>query len=121
MKKFLKYSIPILWATFLIFLFSYGIYHFFSTQGVDGQELINKSTSPDGKYTVSAYLNNGGATTAWAVLCSVENNETGRERNIYWNYNCSEAEIIWIDNDTVTINDIELDLPYDTYDFRYDE
>ena len=63
---------------------------FFDIQRIEGQELINEVVSPDGKYTVSAYLNNGGATTDYTVLCSVRNNETEKEKNIYWNYHCTE-------------------------------
>lgn len=99
----------------------YGLnYVFFDIRSIDGQEEIEKVVSPNGKYTVVAYLNNGGATVDFAVLCSVVNNETGKERNIYWNYQCTEADIRWIGNETVVINEIELDVLEDTYDFRKD-
>lgn len=108
MKKFLKVIIPI------ILIITVGVYAvhwaFFDIQRIDGQELINEVVSPDGKYTVSAYLNNGGATTDYAVLCSVRNNETEKEKNIYWNYQCTEAVIEWNNEDTVTINGIELNV-----------
>ena len=118
MKKFLKVII-------LIFIFIViGVYTinwaFFDIQRIDGQELLNEVVSPDGKYTVSAYLNNGGATTDYAVLCSVRNNKTEKEKNIYWNYHCTEAEIEWNDEDTVIINGIELNVTKDTYDYRND-
>ena len=118
MKKFLKVII-------LVFIFIViGVYTvnwaFFDIQRIDGQELLNEVVSPDGKYTVSAYLNNGGATTDYAVLCSVRNNKTEKEKNIYWNYHCTEAEIEWNDEDTVIINGIELNVTKDTYDYRND-
>lgn len=97
----------------------YGIHWaFFDIQRIDGQEVITVSESPDSSYTVTAYLNNGGATTGYAVLCSVKNNESGKERNIYWKYHCSSAEIHWINEKTVSINGIELDVTKDAYDYR---
>ena len=116
MKKLLKIIIPIL---LVILIGAYAVHWaFFDIQRIDGQELLKEATSPDGKYTVSAYLNNGGATTDYAVLCSVRNNKTEKEKNIYWNYHCSEAEIKWTDDDTVIINGVELDVTKDTYDYR---
>ena len=64
----------------ILSLISYGIYWaFFDIQRLDGQEVITISNSPDSSYTVTAYLNNGGATTDYAVLCAVKNNKTGKE------------------------------------------
>ena len=83
-----------------------------------GDEPIKAIPSPDNKYTVTAYLNNGGATTAYAVLCTVKHNATGIKRNIYWQNRCDDAEIEWVDNETVIINGIELDIKEDTYDYR---
>ena len=116
MKKVLK-------AIILIFLVvivgAYSIHWaFFDIQRIDGQELIKEVVSPDGKYTISAYLNNGGATTDYAVLCSVKNNENEKKKNIYWNYHCTEAKIEWNDEDTVTINGVELNIDKDIYDYR---
>lgn len=105
----------------IIALISYGIYWaFFDIQRIDGQEIITISDSPDASYTVTAYLNNGGATTDYAVLCAVKNNKTGKERNIYWNYHCQTADIQWLDDETVSINGIELNVTKDLYDYRRD-
>lgn len=116
LKKVLK-------AIILIFLVvivgAYAIHWaFFDIQRIDGQELINEVVSPDGKYTISAYLNNGGATTDYAVLCLVKNNENEKKKNIYWNHHCTEAKIEWNDKDTVTINGVELNIDKDIYDYR---
>ncbi len=91
---------------------------FFTIWGVRGQQPIKIVSSPDGRYTVTAYLNNGGATTAYAVLGTVTDNKTGIERNIYWQYRCHVAYIDWVDNTTVIINGVELDVKKDTYDYR---
>ena len=120
MKKWLVPVIMIASILLIIFsLISYGIYWaFFDIQRLDRQEVITISDSPDSSYTVTAYLNNGGATTDYAVLCAVKNNKTGKERNIYWNYHCSTADIEWLDDKTVSINGIELDVTKDLYDYR---
>ena len=103
----------------ILLLLSYGIYlTFFDIQRIDGQEVIAVSDSPDSAYTVTAYLNNGGATTDYAVLCTVRNNKTKKERNIYWNHRCSTANIEWTDNKTASINGIESDVTKDLYDYR---
>ena len=100
-------------------MLAYGVYlAFFDIQRINGQEVLTVSQSPDSTYTVTAYLNNGGATTDFAVLCSVKNHKSGRERNIYWNYHCSTADIQWLSDTTVSINGIELDVTKDTYDYR---
>lgn len=118
MKKFLKVIIPVL----LVIIVGTCVIHwaFYDIQRIEGQELLSESVSPDGKYTISTYLNNSGATTAYAVLCSVRNNQTDKEKNIYWNHHCIEAKIEWNDEDTVTINGIELNVNEDTYDYRND-
>ena len=92
--------------------------NFFTIWFIKGDETIKAVPSPDNKYTVTAYLNNGGATTAYAVLCTVKHNSTGIKRNIYWQNRCDDAEIEWVDNETVIINGIELDVKEDTYDYR---
>ena len=116
-KTLLTVAIVIL---FVASLLGYGIYWiFFDIQHIEGQKVIRETTSPDGTYTITAYLNNGGATTDYAVLCSVKTNRTGREKNIYWQYHCSTAFIFWIDEDTVQINGVELNVKNDIYDYRW--
>ena len=106
---------------FIVALVGYGIYWaFYDIQRLEGQEVLQEVSSPNNTYTITAYLHNGGATTDYAVLCSVKNNHTGKEKNIYWQYHCAEATIIWIDEDTVQINGVELDVTKDTYDYRHD-
>ena len=118
MKKAVKIIIPVL---IFVLLCAYVVnWAFFDIQRLNGQDLIKEVSSADGRYTVTAYLNNGGATTDYAVLCSVKNNETNKEKNIYWNYHCTKADINWISEDTVIINGIELNVNKDTYDYRND-
>ncbi len=88
-------------------------------QKIRGQELINNSTSPNNEYIIKAYKNSGGATVDWAVLCTLTDTKTKKTKNIYWKYKTDCAVIEWVDNDTVIINNVTLDLPDDTYDWRY--
>lgn len=119
MKKIKKKHKVIIILLLLIFLTVYGMHwSFFDIQRLEGQEFLCESSSPDGRYTVTAYLNNGGATTDYAVLCTATDNETGRDRNIYWNYKCETAEVEWIDEDTARINGVDLDVMKDKYDWR---
>ena len=98
---------------------AYGVYWaFFDIQRINGQEYITESTSPDGTYTVSAYLNNGGATTSYSVLATLKNNLNNKTKNIYWQYRCDKADIQWVSNDTIKINGIELQVEDEIYDYR---
>ncbi|MDO4189994.1 MAG: DUF5412 family protein, partial [Lachnospiraceae bacterium] len=73
--------------------------------------------SPTGKYTITAYLDNGGATVDFSVLCVLDNGKN--TKNIYSNYHCDTAKIKWLDDDTVIINGIRLEnVESDVYDWR---
>ena len=98
---------------------AYGVYWaFFDLQRIVGQEVLQEITSPSGDDTIVVYLNNDGATTSYAILCTVKDNQTGRERNIYWQDHRDEANVQWVDDDTVIINGVELDVWEESYDFR---
>ena len=117
-KKALIIGIVVLLA---ISLLGYGIYWaFYDIQRIEGQEVLKAVASPNDTYTVTAYLNGGGATTDFAVLCRVKTNSTGKVKNIYWQNHCSDADITWLDEETVQINGVELNVKKDTYDYRHD-
>ena len=80
------------------------------------EELLGETVSSDGKYKVEAYLINGGATVDWSVKCYLREGEIKKE--IYRDYNINEANMIWIDNNTISINNHNIDLPNGKYDFR---
>nr|WP_170114350.1 DUF5412 domain-containing protein [Streptohalobacillus salinus] len=104
----------------LLSLLGYGIYRaFFDMSSLPTGEFLTEETSPDGNYTLKAYLANGGATTAYAIRGElVFNTSKGQTKNIYWNYRESTAEIEWKDNYTVMINGHTLNVPSEKYDFR---
>ena len=115
-KKYIKICIII---AIVVIGIVYGIkWSFSDIQRINGQEYITESTSPDGKYTVTAYLNNGGATTDYAVLATLKNNKNGKTKNIYWQYHCEEAYIEWLSDDIIKINEVELNVKNEIYDYR---
>jgi hypothetical protein len=92
---------------------------FFSMSNLPDGEFLTESQSPNGQYTVKAYVSMSGATVADAVRGEVVyHQKKNRKKNIYWGYRESTADIVWIDDHTVSINGIELDVRKDIYDFR---
>ena len=120
MKKKTKVIIGIVLLFVVVICFlGYGIHWaFFDIQRLSGQEVIAVSDSPDRQYTVTAYKNNGGATTGYAVLATVVDHNNQESRNFYWQDNCEEASIVWIDETTVEINGVALNVWKDSYDYR---
>lgn len=110
-------SIPI---TLMLVLLGIFLYTFLvSMESLPKGEFLGEESSPDGKFTLKAYVTNGGATTSYAVRGElVLNEKNGKTKNIYWNYREGEAEISWVDNDTVIINNHTLNVPNEKYDFR---
>lgn len=97
----------------------YGFYWaFFDIQRYKGQEELLVSNSPTMAYTLTAYKNNGGGNSGYAILCTVKDNATGETWNIYWDGDATEAKIQWLNGTTVIINGQELDITKDTYDYR---
>ena len=92
---------------------------FFSMANLPEGELLTESESPNGEYTVRAYVSMSGATVADAVRGEVVyHQKKDKKKNIYWNYRESTAEIDWIDEHTISINGVKLDVRKDVYDFR---
>lgn len=80
--------------------------------------LIKSSVSPNGTYVVNAYLCDGGATVDQAIRAEAVHVETGKSRNIYWQYHAYDAQIEWLDDNVVTVNGITLNVMHDMYDYR---
>jgi hypothetical protein len=104
----------------------WGVYYYFSYSmaSLPQGEFVCESTSPQGTYTVKLYETNP-TLSVGGTRGEVVNNKTGKKRKIYWEYNRNlfEAgiagdEIIWIDDDTVIINNRRLNLPNEIYDWR---
>jgi hypothetical protein len=92
---------------------------FFSMSSLPDGEFLTEAKSPTGEYTVKAYVSMSGATVADAVRGEVVyHQKKDKKKNIYWGYRQSTADIVWIDDYTVSIKGIELDVRKDIYDFR---
>ena len=74
------------------------------------EDLLDTSVSPNGTHTVQSYRVSAGATVDFSVKCYlIDNNQ----------YHQSKAEIKWLDEDIVKINDVALDLSKgETFDWR---
>ena len=82
---------------------------FFSMSKLPDGEFLTESQSPNGEYTVRAYVSKNGATVADAVRGEVVyHQKRDRKKNIYWGYRESTAEIVWIDEHTVSINGVDV-------------
>jgi len=122
--KSIKVKLIILLIGIVIFFFSltgYIVYWtFFDINRIPKQLMIEEKTSPNGTYTVKAYLSDMGATTSYSIVAElIFNKENRKAKNIYFKNKQNSVEINWIDNDTVEINGIELDVPYEVYDYRW--
>ncbi|QUW20313.1 DUF5412 domain-containing protein [Sporosarcina sp. Marseille-Q4063] len=105
-------------AGIIIILFLVINHFFFSMSKLPAGEFLTESQSPNGEYTVKAYVSMSGATVADAVRAEVVFQNNNKKKNIYWGYRQSTAEINWIDDHIVSINGVELDVRKDVYDFR---
>ncbi|WP_298469826.1 DUF5412 domain-containing protein [uncultured Psychrobacillus sp.] len=104
----------------IVGLVGYGVYWaFFDMNRLPTGEYLTEETSPNGKYTLKAYVTNGGATTSYSVRGElVFNDKDNKTKNIYWNYREESANISWTDNNTVIINGHTLDVTREKFDFR---
>jgi len=121
-KKFYRNLLKGLLIVGLVFVsvVGYGVYWaFFDMNRLPTGEYVTEKTSPNGKYTLKAYVTSGGATTSYSVRGELVFNEKDKKtKNIYWNYREDTAKISWTDNNTVIINGHTLDVPSDKFDFR---
>ncbi|MFD1929711.1 DUF5412 domain-containing protein [Sporosarcina siberiensis] len=101
-------------------LLGYGVYWaFFDMNRLPTGEYLTEESSPDGKYTLKAYVANGGATTSYTIRGELNFNQKNKKpKNVYWNNKEDGADIKWLDNETVIINGHSLDVPKDKFDFR---
>lgn len=101
-------------------LLGYGVYWaFFDVNRLPRGEYLTEESSPDGNYTLKAYVVNGGATTSYTIRGElIFNQKNKKAKNIYWNHKEDGAVIKRLDNDTVIINGHSLDVHKDKFDFR---
>lgn len=78
-------------------------------------DFINELNSPNSEYSLRAYRYSGGATVDWSLRIEVVNNLTHKKYNIYWKYHEKDADMVWLDDENVRINGIQLNIHKDYY------
>jgi len=95
-------------------------YFFCSMKHLPEGEYLKSSVSPEGTYKIKAYVSCTSLSSD-AVRCEVQNTDTGKTKNVYWEYRKSDADISWVDDETVIINGRMLNVTSDKYDWRKDD
>lgn len=114
------------WAIFLaiILFMALPIYAIYDFLAVDLDELpegefLSEYPSPNGDYTARAFLiDNGGATVRTAI--HVEIDFGNKVKTIYWSYDESTINLKWLNNNIVEINDHQLNIFKDIYNWKKD-
>lgn len=109
--------LAICFSTVFISFFIFSGLNIGISQKNNDEIFLLSSYSPDEKYELSAYRTEPGATVDYSVkVYLIKNNE---RKLIYNAYHESEVTIVWVDNETVSINDKKLNLSKDEkYDWR---
>ena len=93
------------------------IYWISKSQNNSNETYLLTSESPDEEYLLKAYKTEPGATVDFSIKVYLVENKT--RKLIYNAYHESYANIVWMNNDIVSINGIALDLSKEeTYDWR---
>lgn len=92
---------------------------YYNLDGIPRTELIAEVSSPDGKYSILAYISDINATTSESVVCELKYNDgIKKNKTVYFQNNESNARIVWRSNTEVFINGHVLTMPDDVYDYR---
>lgn len=92
----------------------------YSIEDLPEGKFMFSAMSPDSKNTLRIYkveIQNVGSAIRGEVV-SFEENGDMTSKNIYWETGVDTAMAGWLDEDTVTINDHEVNLTGDPYDSR---
>lgn len=93
------------------------IYKSNSIRNIPTGELISQVHSPNKDYKVNLYLIGGNATVDFAIRGELVN-KLGIKKNIYWSYHEKDSSVRWINDKTIEINDKELNIKNEVYDWR---
>ena len=118
-KNILKISIAffIILSIILICVYLISVCNIGVSQKNNQEILLLSTQSPDEKYNLYAYRTEPGATVDFSVKVYSINDE--KKELIYNAYHEYDAEIIWINNTTVSINGKTLNLSQgEKYDWR---
>lgn len=73
------------------------------------EDLFETTYSFEHNYKIEFYLTNGGATTAFGVLGKLDG-PLWFEKTVYDDYRMDHADVKWINNHTISINNHIIDL-----------
>ena len=76
---------------------------------------LGEYTSPDENHVCSAYISGDGLVIPWTVVAQVKGKGILWKRTIYTVKNIDEAVVIWLDDRTIWINGVKLDIYEDKY------
>ena len=76
---------------------------------------LGEYPSPDGEHVCSVFVSNGGATTPYTVVAQVSGKWMFGKHTVYAVDNIEEADFRWVDNRTIRINGVSLDIYKDYY------
>ena len=102
-----------------IVMLSGGLYvrYFVSMSALPEGELIGEYPSSFSDCSVRLYRCSAGATVDDSVRGEVVF-QNGKTKTVYWAYHESEADVQWLDGETVSINGRILNVYRDKYDWR---
>ena len=125
MKSLLKFKSKRVFRCIIVIiaaaLLLYGLFFYFfrSMSRLPEGEYLYSSNNPTGEYRVNVYLCYS-SLSADAVRAETENTDNGKQRNIYWCYRKSSAEIEWTGDYEAVINGEKLNILKESYDWRKD-
>ncbi len=123
MTETTKKRIKLLFTIAIVVVIIILVYNFFieylTMEGIDVNkaELLETIASPSGTYELSSFFINGGSLSGDAVLVQIKSKDVIKK--IYFNYPKRTVTMIWLDENTVKLDDIVLDVRKDKYDWRY--
>lgn len=111
-----KFFIFVLILIGVIGFYNY-IFNINAIKNIPTGELILESKSPSKNHTIKIYLVGGSATVDHAIRGEVIN-KLGFKKNIYWAYHENTANVEWINENTIIINDKKICFKNESYDWR---
>ena len=76
---------------------------------------LGECTSPDGKHVCSVYVSDGGVTIPTSVVAQISGTWIIGKRTVYAVDNIEDADFHWVDDRTIRINGVSLDIYKDYY------
>ena len=80
---------------------------------------IHSYPSPTGEYILDIYFEPGNATVDYTTY-GIIRNEGSKGKIIYKQYHLEESDVYWVDEETVSINDIQIKIHgkiYESYEY----